>query len=176
MTTNNPRWWNRVTFAFDPNIAQANAGEILVGLGRSQDAEQQGVILNSKYPDSPFRSVSHYVLAADAATLARWQARLPNGLADVHRVVLEDLSLDTCFSLLVFMELLARVARIALRSRGTMVPLRHAKIFKPLALAWHWALWARKWSRPSSTPGSTILTSGSSNCFAGGAGRASWTS
>ncbi|MCM8621749.1 MAG: hypothetical protein NFW16_08415 [Candidatus Accumulibacter sp.] len=110
MTTNDPRWWNDLSFVFDPNVRQARAGEILVGLGDSQDASQVGIALNPKYRKSPYDSVAGYVFAASAATLAGWQARLPDGLASIKRVVLEDLSFDTCFSLLLFGRLLQQGA------------------------------------------------------------------
>lgn len=94
-----------MTFTFDPNVARANAGEILVGIGSSEDDEQEGLVLNPKYPDSPFRSVSGYVWA-NAATRSHWQDRLRKGMAGVRRIVLEDLSLDTCFSLILFRQLM----------------------------------------------------------------------
>ena len=102
--------WDGVTFAYDPNVCRAEDGQILVGLGNPLDADQPGVVLNTKYPNSPFRSVSNYVRAADPATLGRWRASLPNGMTNVRHIVLEDLSLDTCFSLLLFTEMLGRGA------------------------------------------------------------------
>ncbi|MGH8477664.1 MAG: hypothetical protein ACRER2_18190, partial [Methylococcales bacterium] len=108
MTNDKPPWWERLSFCFDPNLHEAACGEILVGLGNALDTGQPGIVLNCKYPGSPLRSVSGFVLAADAARLTHWRECLPNGMADVQRVVLEDLSLDSCFALLMFVESLAR--------------------------------------------------------------------
>lgn len=100
--TNDTQWWNGLTFAFDPNAGRAQAGEILVGIGNSLDTAQNGIALNPKYKNTPYHSVTSYVLDADAPTVAGWRARLPDGLASIRRVVLEDLSFDSCFSLLLF--------------------------------------------------------------------------
>src|SRR5882762_2653485 len=105
MTTSDHQWWKQVTFTFDPNVVLANAGDILVGIGNSEDDDQEGLVLNPKYPDSPFRSVSGYVWA-NAATRSHWRDRLCKGMAGVQRIVLEDLSLDTCFSLILFGQLM----------------------------------------------------------------------
>jgi hypothetical protein len=98
--------WDSVDFAFNPNVKYAQAGEILIGLGNAQNLDQPGIALNPKYSGSLFHSVSGYVFAAEAETLASWQSRLPRGLADVRRIVLEDLSLDSCLALLLFADLL----------------------------------------------------------------------
>ncbi len=101
MTTSDQQWWNDVTFAFHPNATRAEAGEILVGMGSAEECAPGGLVLNSKYPDSPFRSVSRYVWA-NASKRGQWKPCFHTGRAGVERIVLEDLSLDTCFSLILF--------------------------------------------------------------------------
>lgn len=95
-------WWRRVTLVFNPNVRQAQAGDILVGLGNSLDSGQAGVALNGKYKSTQHYSVTSYVMAADVKTVSEWRERLPKGVASIQRVVMEDLSFDSCFSLLLF--------------------------------------------------------------------------
>jgi hypothetical protein len=128
MTSTDHQWWEQISFAFDPNARQAAAGEILVGLGNPLDTKQPGIVLNFKYPGSESRSVSSFVLGADPATLARWRECLPKGLASVGRVVLEDLSFDTCFALLMFAHLL---------THGTVeTPAGHAEGWRRYVTRW----------------------------------------
>jgi hypothetical protein len=96
-------WWDNsdLEVLFDPNASQAQAGEVLVGLGDPQ-ARGSGIVLNNKGALVSCDSISHYVMTANRDLLDRWKMSAPLGMAGIRRLVVEDLSLDTCFALLVF--------------------------------------------------------------------------
>lgn len=94
-------WWSPATLsiALDPWATEAPRGALLVGLGDPQ-ADTLGVSLNNK-GGSGYASVSAMVAGADAAQWQRWRARFPDHGA-IAKIVIEDFSLDTCLSLLLF--------------------------------------------------------------------------
>jgi hypothetical protein len=98
-------WWDNpnLEVVFDPNARRAEAGEVLVGIGDPQ-ATMPGIVLNHKGALVACDSISQYVTGADEDLFKIWKAALPRGTADIRRVILEDLSLDTCFALLAFGE------------------------------------------------------------------------
>ena len=94
-------WWDAPTFsvALDPWAAAAPPGVLLVGLGDA-GADAAGVSLNHK-GGSGYASVSAMVAGADAAQWQRWRARFAD-MGAIGTIVVEDFSLDTCLSLLLF--------------------------------------------------------------------------
>jgi len=117
------RWWQGVRFEFAPQALASSEHEIFVGVGDAQDAAHAGIVLNHKFRGSTFSSVSDYVRGADAVTVARWRDRFGAGWHQFNRVVLEDLSLDTCFALLSFEVLM----RDGTRSSHEALPRRWAE-------------------------------------------------
>lgn len=105
-----PAWWHSTRFVFDPYVGDAARGDILVGLGDPLDAASPGVVLNPKFRGSQIKSVTAYVRGADTATSARWRQILRPDMTGAQRVVLEDLSLDSCFALLLLAERMAHEA------------------------------------------------------------------
>ncbi len=118
-------WWTEQSFelVFDPGVSTAHAGCLLVGLGdphqrdlhqREQHpheliAQTEGIALNHKPLDDVqtlhrFSSVCEYVGSADDGLIDSWRMRLPDGPASLRRIVVEDLSLDTCLALLLFFD------------------------------------------------------------------------
>ena len=106
-------WWTEQSFelVFDPGVSSAGAGCLLVGLGdprqREQLADVEGIALNHKPLDDSqalhrLSSVCEYVWSADDGLIDSWRKRLPGGPASLRRIVVEDLSLDTCLALLLF--------------------------------------------------------------------------
>lgn len=100
-------WWLEpsIDVVLQTNATEADVGTVLIGLGDAATGDAMaGVVLNNKGMRSPsgqvWRSVSEYVLNASEATLRQWRSRLPHGSASIARIVLEDLSLDSCFALL----------------------------------------------------------------------------
>lgn len=107
-------WWRGVRFEFDPMATVPSASEILVGLGDPMGQSNDGVVLSNVYRGSTRASVSDFVLNAESATVERWRERFGNGWNRIERVVLEDLSLDSCFALLLF--------EARLRSEESLLP------------------------------------------------------
>lgn len=92
-------------------------GTVVIGLGARQTQNADGAcILNYKGPGAEgnrdaavhFNSVSEYVARGSDQTWALWRANLPQGLADIQRIVVEDLSLDTCFALILWVDRLGQ--------------------------------------------------------------------
>ncbi len=104
MTT--ARWWQALRFDLDATARVAHAGELLIGLGNPATPDQAGVALTQKYRGSPFGSVTDTVRHADPTQVATWRARLGADLSRCTRVVVEDLSIDTCLSLLLLEQVL----------------------------------------------------------------------
>lgn len=111
-------WWSApsLSVALDPWADKAPKGALLVGLGDAR-ADVPGVSINNK-GGSGYASVSAMVASADAAQWQRWRARFPDSGA-ISNIVVEDFSLDTCLSLLLF-------------ERG----LRHDTLDDPGTVAW----------------------------------------
>lgn len=85
---------------YDPSANSAKDHEILVGLGESGAATSAGIVLNNKNPagrSQVLRSVSELVSTASDVEIRSWKSKILNaGRLDI---VVEDLSLDTCFSM-----------------------------------------------------------------------------
>lgn len=89
----------------DQDDLQSN-GTIVVGLGDPASQDDKGAcILNHKGSSRPARSVTQFVVEADEALVARWRACI--GAEGVRRIVVEDLSLDTCFAVKTFLHRMA---------------------------------------------------------------------
>ena len=95
MTTS---WWTAPRFEYRPNVTVAALGEVLLGLGDPDTADQAGIALTPKFRGSGFHSVTEYVLRAQESVVAHWRACMSEGWRRTT-VVLEDLSLDTCVAL-----------------------------------------------------------------------------
>lgn len=89
----------------DQDDLQSN-GTIVVGLGDPASQDDKGAcILNHKGSSQQARSVTQFVAEADDAVVARWRACIE--AEGVRRVVIEDLSLDTCFGIRTFLHRIA---------------------------------------------------------------------
>ena len=95
MTTS---WWTAPRFEYRPNVTVAALGEVLLGLGDPDTADQAGIALTPKFRGSGFHSVTEYVLRAQESVVTHWRACMSEGWGRTT-VVLEDLSLDTCVAL-----------------------------------------------------------------------------
>lgn len=87
-----------------PNFQNSDArqGDIIIGLGqREKQTDSPGCILNYKAVDSKSRSVSEFVSTASNDLWEAWSSRVSPAL--ISRIVIEDLSFDTCFSLAIFL-------------------------------------------------------------------------
>lgn len=100
------RWWAHAVFEFNSKPPRAQDGELYIGVGDPLDVTQAGVVICPKFVGSRARSVSEFVLRADLASLQDWHKRLPNGVSSIRRIVLEDLSLDSCMALLLWTQAL----------------------------------------------------------------------
>ena len=77
-------------------------GTVLVGLGNPSQQELEGpCILNHKGSNPSQRSVSEFVANGSTSLVAQWKACLGSG--GLQRILVEDLSLDTCFGLSLFL-------------------------------------------------------------------------
>lgn len=98
------------TVELKPNFETVDSvkGDVVIGLGdREQQNAANGCILNHKGRHGSFGSVSEYVCSAPDEIWDGWRTRISqNG---IQRIVIEDLSLDTCFSLVL---LLARLNKV----------------------------------------------------------------
>lgn len=96
--------WPQFTFEFNPSQRDAPTGSLLIGLGDGNDTEsQKGVALNNKgYRAGRYNSVSELVANADDRQWAVWRSKL-SSVQGIQRIVIEDFSLDTCFTLLLFL-------------------------------------------------------------------------
>lgn len=94
----------RVTVILEPNFDTMAAveGDLVIGLGdRSKQSTINGCILNHKGSHGNYGCVSDYVRNAPNDIWEAWRTRIAqNG---IQRIVIEDLSLDTCFSLVLFL-------------------------------------------------------------------------
>ncbi|MBC7618379.1 MAG: hypothetical protein H7293_05205 [Candidatus Saccharibacteria bacterium] len=100
-------------------LTSEGKGTVVIGVGaRKMQSTESGCILNckgagaagNKDAEVEFKSVSEYVAEGSDDTWALWHANLPQGLADIQRIVVEDLSLDTCFALVLFVARLGEQA------------------------------------------------------------------
>lgn len=93
-----------VTVTLAPNFETTDAieGDIVIGLGdRSKQTTINGCILNHKGTQGSYGCISDYVRRAPNDIWQAWRTRITqNG---IQRIVIEDLSLDTCFSLVLFL-------------------------------------------------------------------------
>lgn len=98
----------RKKVVLDPTAESAPRGHVLVGIGNPQDqGSHAGVILNQKgmkHGPNALRSLTEYVCRADETTVSFWRVRLPDGVHSIEKLIVEDLSLDTCFALYAFAE------------------------------------------------------------------------
>jgi len=91
--------------ALDPMAKRAPAGHLLVGLGTPGELGDEGVILNHKGLPAgrrPVRSLTEYVFHASDATVRAWRRAFPKGLDSIGKLIVEDLSYDTCFAVYAF--------------------------------------------------------------------------
>jgi hypothetical protein len=105
----------RLRIRYAPTQADADFGEILLGLGTTGRPEDKGVVLQHK--GSPYRSVSAYVRNATPTQMEDWRQRLgePTTASDLQATLyVEDASPDTMLSLIFFLARLFRVAPEAL--------------------------------------------------------------
>ena len=107
--------WPQFTFEFNPSQRDAPAGSLLIGLGDGNDTEsQKGVALNNKgYRAGHYNSVSELVANADDRQWTIWRSKL-SSVQGIQRIVIEDFSLDTCFTLLLFLNHLNAVGSLSL--------------------------------------------------------------
>jgi hypothetical protein len=103
-------WWHDAAFklTFDPAADTGGEGTILVGLGKHGGADNHALLLNPKDSGIAARSVSEYVAKLAATEAGRWRGAFPGGMASVREIVVEDLSLDTCYALLLFAAVVER--------------------------------------------------------------------
>jgi len=84
----------------DQSDLQAN-GTIVVGLGNPTTQSNYGAcILNHKGGTTKARSVTQFINLADDQLVNQWRSCLAS--EGVKRIIIEDLSLDTCFGLQLF--------------------------------------------------------------------------
>ena len=99
------------TVELKPNFETIDSvkGDVVIGLGdREQQNVASGCILNYKGSNGSFGSVSEYVRSAPHEIWEAWRTRISqNG---IQRIVIEDLSLDTCFSLVLFLARLSNAS------------------------------------------------------------------
>lgn len=95
---------NATSIQLKPNPDQADLkgnGTIVVGLGKPTTQSHDGAcILNHKGGSTKARSVTQFIALADDALVNQWRSCLAT--EGVKRIVIEDLSLDTCFGLKLF--------------------------------------------------------------------------
>lgn len=87
---------------YDPGASSAKSGEILVGLGRAIGA---GIVLNHKERSGSgptVRSVSDLVFRATDEVIEKWKGIITK--SGQSTLVIEDLSLDTCFAIMLLEE------------------------------------------------------------------------
>lgn len=108
-TINTTFWWESAAITVELNpVSQEDApGTVLVGLGNGRlDAMQHGVALSAKgMPKDKYRSVSAFVHGVNSELAAQWRSRF-NSTGSIRKIVVEDFSLDTCFALQLFGELI----------------------------------------------------------------------
>ncbi len=83
----------------DPNKSYADTGEVLIGLGNTQE-KNEGIVLQHKTEATRYECLSHYVYEKDFALL---------NIDSCQTVFVEDFSVDTILSIWIFLHKVSHV-------------------------------------------------------------------